>query len=210
MIYDEKTKNNEKGHNSKVSNQTIEAPKDHNWLIILLSVITLGLFGIYFIVSKNELNAQQIKVNECASSVDVQLAKRRDTLIKLLDSTKAMCKYEASLLKDITKLRSLKINSENRTKVDEKADSVFARLLAISENYPEIKASESFQTLMHAAEYSEREVGAARRTYNSAVSRFNTSLLSWPSSYIAAKNNMHTIKMFEASSEQKKDVKLAF
>jgi hypothetical protein len=35
-------------------------------------------------------------------------------------------------------------------------------------------------------------------------------LLSWPSSYIAAKNNMHTIKMFEASSEQKKDVKLAF
>jgi LemA protein len=96
----------------------------------------------------------------------------------LLDSTKAMCKYEASLLKDITKLRSLKINSENRTKVDEKADSVFARLLAISENYPEIKASESFQTLMHAAEYSEREVGAARRTYNSAVSRFNTSLLS--------------------------------
>ena len=210
MIYDEETKENEKGHNPKVSNQSIDATKNHTWLIVLLSIITLGLFGIYFIISKNELNTQQIKVNECASSIDVQLAKRRDTLIKLLDTTKSMCNYEASLLKDITKLRSWKIDGENRTQIGEKTDSALSRLIAVSENYPDIKASESFQKLMNAADYSEREFAAARRTYNSAVARFNNSLVSWPSSYIAAKNNMHTIKMFEASKEQKEDVDLAF
>ncbi len=210
MIYDEEIKENEKGHSPRVSNQTINATKNNTWLIVLLSIITLGLFGIYFIVAKNELNTQQIKVNECASSIDVQLTKRRDTLIKLLDSTKAMCNYETSLLKDITKLRSWKIDEQSRDQVEKKTDSALSRLIAVSENYPDIKASESFQKLMNVADYSEREIAAARRTYNSAVARFNSSLVSWPSSYIAAKNNMHTIKMFEASKEQKEDVNLAF
>lgn len=210
MIYNENTNSNPEGHNPKVSNDKIDAVKDHTWLIILLSVLTLGLFGIYFITCKNNLNAQQIKVNECASSIDVQLAKRKDTLVKLLDSTKSMCNYESSLLKDITKLRASTINNENRADIDKSTNSAFARLLAVSENYPNIKASEAFKSLMNAADYAEREISAARRTYNNAVSTFNTSIVTWPRSFIAAKTNMHTIKMFEASEAQKQDVNLSF
>ena len=210
MIYNEDVKPNKEGHNPNVSNETIAAQKNHSWLILLLSILTLGLFGIYFIVCKNNLNSKQIKVNECASSIDVQLAKRKDTLVKLLDATKSMCNYESSLLKDITKLRASTINSQNRNDIDKVTNSAFARLLAVSENYPDIKASESFKTLMNAADYIEREIGAARRTYNSAVSSFNMEIVSWPASYIAAKNNMHTLKMFEASQSQKEDVNLSF
>ena len=210
MIYKENDESNPAGHNPKVSNEVINASKNNTWLIIFLSVITLGLFGIYFILCKNEINAKQIKVNECASSIDVQLAKRRDTLVKLLDTTKSLCNYESSLLKDITKLRASTINNENRAEIDKSTNSAFARLLAVSENYPDIKASEAFKGLMNAADYAEREIGAARRTYNSAVSNFNMSVVTWPSSFIAAKSNIHTIKMFEASETQKQDVNLSF
>lgn len=210
MIYNENSNSNPEGHNPKVSNDQVSATKNNTWLIILLSIITLGLFGIYFITCKNNLNAKQIKINECASSIDVQLAKRKDTLVKLLDATKSMCNYESSLLKDITQLRASTINNENRADIDKSTNSAFARLLAVSENYPDIKASESFKSLMNAADYTEREISAARRTYNNAVASFNTEIVTWPSSFIAAKGNMHTIKMFEASESQKQDVNLSF
>lgn len=210
MIYNESSKPNSEGHNSQVSNDKINAKKDLIWIIVLLYIFTIGLFGVYFIITKNNLNSKQVKINECASSIDVQLAKRRDTLVKLLDTTKSMCNYEASLLKDITKLRASIIDNENRADINETTNSAFARLLAVSENYPDIKASEAFKGLMNAADYSEREIAAARRTYNGAVSSFNMDIVTWPMSYIASKNNMHTIKMFAASEEQKEDVNLNF
>ena len=210
MKYDENFENTVNGHEPSVSNITIIAKKSNTWIIVLMFIFSLGIFGIYFIACKNKLNTQQIKVNECASSIDIQLAKRRDTLVKLLDATKSMCKYESSLLKDITKLRSAIIDNESRDNVNKSTDFAFNRLFAVFENYPNIKASESFKGLMNAADYAEREISAARRTYNSAVSNFNMELVSWPSSFIAAKNNMHTIKMFEASNVQKQDVNLNF
>ena len=211
MLYnDENVNHDPEGHNPTTDNSKIIPKKESKWLIIFFFIITLGLFGIYYITQRNALNQLQIKVNECASSIDVQLAKRKDTLVKLLDATKSMCNYEKTLLEDVTKLRSSMVNNQSREEVDGLSNSVFSRIFAVSENYPEIKASEAFQKLMNSADYLEREIAASRRTYNSAVANFNQHLVYWPSSFIAAKHNMHSIKMFAASTSQKEDVNLSF
>ncbi len=153
---------------------------------------------------------KQSEVNELASGIDVQIKKRRDTLVKLLDATKGYMKHEKSVLSDVTKLRKMTINSENRSEVNTRTESALGRLLMVSENYPDLKANESIKELMDQASYLEREIGASRRLYNSSVRQFNQQLFAWPSSVPATELGLATLPYFRASNEDKKDVKLDF
>jgi LemA protein len=125
---------------------------------------------------RNNFMRKQTRINELASGIDVQLKKRRDTLTKLLDATKGYMKYEKSLLTDVTKIRKMNITPKNRNEAGGVLDSAFGRLLAVAENYPDLKANNSVIELMDQAAYIEREVSASRRLYNSEVRSFNTSL----------------------------------
>jgi len=128
------------------------------------------------VVIRNSLNQKQTKVNELSAGIDVQLKKRRDTLVKLLDATKSYMKHEKTVLTDITKLRKMSINPENRSAVNAKTDSMLGQLLVSVENYPDLKAVKAVTDLMDSASYLEREIGASRRLYNSSVRQFNQQL----------------------------------
>jgi LemA protein len=108
-----------------------------------------------------------------ASGIEVQLKKRRDTLIKLVDATKSYVKYEKSTLNELTKLRkSTFSSSEEASNLNKTA----AAIMAVAENYPNLKTNELVKETMEQASYLEREIGAARRLYNSQVTSFNRDL----------------------------------
>ncbi|MGL4948313.1 MAG: LemA family protein, partial [Mycoplasma sp.] len=158
---------------------------------------------------KNYFNRQQIEINNSASNIDVQLQKRSDTLIKLLDAVKGHTKFEKETLTKITQMRSgmsdLDVNEKNKLISD------ISRNININvENYPELKASQSIQKLMTESAYIEKEIAANRRLYNSNVTRFNQDIFVYPWSVTAEKLHLSAIPLFSASEEAKKDIKLEF
>lgn len=161
---------------------------------------------ILFIVGRNKLVRLQNRINEASSGIDVQLKKRRDTLIKLVDASKSSMKFEKSLLTDVTKLRKgMPKNIDNRVA---QTDALQSRIMATFEAYPDIKSTQNIAKLMDASEDIEREIAATRRLYNSYVNEFNTKIFVWPSSVVAADMKLVKLPLFVASVEDRQDVSL--
>lgn len=208
-----KETNNKAGFNPNVQNEALN-PVAESWMwifIVLFFVITLGLFGFWYIRKRNWFNRMQNQINNSASNISVQLAQRRDTLVKLLDATKSHMKYEKTTLTEVTKLRNVNFNNidaENLPAAMNKVDVIASRILATVENYPDLKVGASIMQLMNSAEINEREIAASRRIYNADVNSFNQELFAFPSEFVAARNNLHTLPLFVASETQNQDVSL--
>ncbi|MDR2369743.1 MAG: LemA family protein, partial [Mycoplasmataceae bacterium] len=143
--------------------------------------------------------------------IDVQLKKRRDTLIKLVDATQTSIKFEKSLLTDITRLRNVNVTANDANGLvaqDKASSSALSRLMATFENYPNLKTTDTIRDLMSSADYIEREIAASRRLYNATALQFNQEIQSWPSNVIAASMRLHSFALFAASDEDKQDVSL--
>ena len=208
------TSENNTGFNPNVQNQII-APKKNAGITILnifLSIITIGIYAFAVLLRKrNWFNKQQQEINKRTSDISVQLTQRRDTLIKLLDLTKSHMKYEKNLLRNVTELRSITTNNikpEDLSKINNKINEGFAKVNVAFEAYPNLRASDSVMQLMSTADLNEREIAASRRLYNQSVMEFNQKLFMFPDQNVAAGMKLHTLPLFEASAEQKKDVNL--
>jgi LemA protein len=125
------------------------------------------------IQKRNFFRTQQEKINESSSGIDVQLKKRRDTLIKLVDATQSSIKFEKTLLTDITSLRNVNHFSANDKHMTSKLDGAASKILATFENYPNLKTTDTIRDLMQTATVMEGEIAAARRLYNSQALHFN-------------------------------------
>ncbi|ADQ90562.1 Putative uncharacterized protein [Mesomycoplasma hyopneumoniae 168] len=166
----------------------------------------LFIAPIYYISQKNNFMRHQNLINESAGTIEVQLEQRSATLLKLADQVRSYREYEKSILSDITRLRSLKSNIENAQEIEDLNNSLFGRLIAVSENYPELQASKIYQELIQQTAYLERELAAARRLYNSNVNSFNTQIFIFPSSIVASSMNLTTYPMFSTSNQNRQDV----
>lgn len=201
---------NTRGFNPRVDNSIKKANVSiFAKLIWYFSFILIIPILIHISIRNNFFNLQT-KINSLSSGIDVQLKKRRDTLIKLLDSTKGFMKHEKSLFIETTKLRKMEITPEKRTEVSDRTDSVFSKLIAVHENYPELKSNEHVNNLMEQITYLEREISAIRRLYNSDVQKINSKLFMFPSSVVATEMQLYTFPYFEAKAEDKKDVEINF
>lgn len=215
MIVDTRTNTSESmtGFNPNVQNQ-VQKPVAKGWmwfLIVIFFVLSLGMFGFWYISQRNWFNAKQIQINTSASNIEVQLLQRRDTLLKLVDATKSHMKYEKETLNQIIGLRSNdngKIDPKDFGKVTDAMSQIQSGINAVFERYPNLMAAESVSKLMNSAELNEREIAASRRLYNQDVNEFNQALFGFPKEFIAARNNLYTMPLFVASEQQKQDVNL--
>lgn len=185
--------------------------------LVFLSVIP-GAVLLLFIIPwvkwykwRNWFRQAQIAVNNAASSIDVSLARRRDTLIKLVEQTKAYMKFESSTFADVTKLRSMR-DLSNITQANEAQaimDKIASQFNINVENYPMLKANSTVQELMSASQYVESEIAASRRLYNQAAMNFNQEMVVFPKIVTAARMGLVTFAMFAASETQRQDVDMS-
>lgn len=168
---------------------------------------TLGIIFIIQIIIKNSFVKKKAEINEMNSNINVQLKKRRDTLIKLVDASKEYIKYEKSILTDVTKLRKLNFNTQTNSGT-QTMDNIFGKLVAIGENYPDLKANTTVTNLMDQSGYLEKEIAAARRLYNQTVRKFNVSLYTFPTNIAAYELNLQKFPFFNISTTDKQDVKI--
>ncbi|MBG0730977.1 LemA family protein [Mycoplasma sp. 'Moose RK'] len=209
-LFNPENNENIQGFEPRVDNSAKKPVVSKTIKILFWVFGTLFLFfaPIYYISQKNNFMRQQNLINESAGTIEVQLEQRSATLLKLADQVRSYREYEESILSDITRLRSLKSNIQNAQEIEDLNSSLFGRLMAVSENYPQLQASKSYQELMQQTTYLERELAAARRLYNSKVNIFNTEIFVFPSSIVGSSMNLTTYPMFAASAKNREDVSM--
>jgi len=150
------------------------------YLLILIILICICIAIIYNIILK-----QKNKVEQAKSDIDVYLNQRFDLIPNLVECVKEYSKYESGILEKITELRTSYMNNKDNLTVKSTLNEDFKNILAVAENYPELKASEQFLNLQRNLSKMESELQAARRIYNSEVTLYNTKIGVFPLNIVA-------------------------
>ncbi len=177
------------------------------WTLFVLAWLCALIPGIVALVirikTRNRINAAQMDINNAASNIDVQLAKRADLLVQLQNEAVAYLRHEGITFKNVAQLRSG--NSLQGT-AQEKQEVVndMARNVDIAfENYPNLRGVEVIGNLMSQSSLLAMEIAAAQRVYNNRATQFNSEIVTWPTNVIIKSLGVHSFPLFEASEQQK-------
>ena len=166
---------------------------------------------IYIIVTYNSLTKSRNLVKEAFATMDVYLKKRWDLIPNLVELVKGYAKYEKDTLEKITELRTNvyeKMSADKKININEQITTSLSEIVAIAENYPELKASENFSQLSRDLTKIEDDIANSRKYYNGTVRIFNNKIQMFPSSLIAKIFKFKEMKMFEANAEEKNNIKV--
>ena len=152
-------------------------------------------------------------IAEALSQIDVQLKRRTDLIPNLVETVKGYAKHEKELFEKIAEERAKLVSAKtvmDKSDANNKLSQTLKSILAIAENYPELKASENFLDLQEELTDTENKIAYARQFYNSNVLEYNTHLRIFPNVLIAKLFNFREEEFFGASEEEKKPVKVTF
>ena len=150
-------------------------------------------------------------MQEAFATMDVYLKKRWDLVPNLIEIVKSYAKHEKTLLEELTQIRT---KSYGELWAEEKIDTnlqlgqALSRIVAVAENYPDLKANESYMLLMKQMSSVEDEIANARKYYNGTVREFNTFLDLFPTNIIGKLFGMKRAKMFEIDGAQRENIKV--
>ena len=179
------------------------------WLWIILAIIILII--IYAFILYNNFISLDNKVKEAFSTMDVYLKKRWDLIPNLVETVKGYAKYEEETLTRVTKLRNTVYNEmTNDEKIinNEELSSNVSKIMALKEAYPELKANENFIDLSNKLTKIEDDIANARKYYNGTVRIYNNKVQMFPNNIFAKIFNYKTKRMFEASLEDKQNIRI--
>ncbi len=168
--------------------------------IIILVIIILIVFIQY-----NTLTKLKLKVKQSKSGIDVYLQQRFDLLPNLVNTVKGYLNYEKETFENIAKLRT-QYNETKDIKVSEELNNQINRILAVAENYPNLKASEQFLELQKNLSKIESQLQAARRLYNNDVTKYNTKISVIPYNIIAMLFGFNKEYLFQIDENVKPNI----
>lgn len=157
---------------------------------------------LVFIIFKqyNTLVELKMKVKQAKSGIDVYCQQRFDLIPNLIETVKEYMKYEKEVFENITKLRT-EYNNTKDMKVSQELNKQINSIIAVAENYPNLKASEQFLNLQKNLEKIESQLQAARRIYNNDVTNYNTKISVVPYNIIASMFDFESEALFELEDE---------
>jgi LemA protein len=171
------------------------------------------IFGLWFMGAYNSLVGSKNKVKESWAQIDVQLKRRYDLIPNLLETVKGYVKHEKDLLETIAKARSGLIsgNPSTAAAADAQLTGGLRQLWAVSENYPELKANDSFNRLHDQLVETENKIAYTRQAYNSSVLNYNDKTQMIPTNIVAGMFNFKPEPFFEVeNAEERKAVQVKF
>ncbi len=177
-------------------------------------LVLLGILGVFVLVAlfifgsfksaQNQMVQKDEVVKTSWSDVDVQLQRRADLIPNLVETVKGFTKEESTVFGDIANARAGLLNATDpKTKIAANGtlDSAFGRLLALTENYPQLRSSQQFMRLQDELAGTENRIGVARRRYNESLRSYNTFIREFPNSIWAGILGFHVNDAyFEASA----------
>ena len=166
-------------------------------------IVVLILVFILFIVSickYNKMVKYRNKVKESLSLVDIHLKLRFDLIPNLVKVVKEYSKHENEVFSKLIETRKMAMNAENEKEKLEHANELIPQMrhvIAIAEDYPELKADALYRSLMEELVLIEDKLAASRRFYDSNVSEYNTLITVFPNSMIASMFGFEEMELFK-------------
>ncbi len=162
-----------------------------NKLLVILGVAVVAAV-IAFISVYNGIISRQENIVAKWSQVDNQLQRRNDLIPNLVNSVKGYAAHEKGVFESVTNARSQWSKAAGvveKTKAASILDSALSRLLAVAENYPSLKADQTFLKLMDELSGAENRIAVERMRYNEAVKEYNIVVRTFPGNIVASMNN---------------------
>ena len=181
------------------------------WIIAL---IVIAVLFIWVISVYNSLVRSKLKVDNAWSQIDVQLQRRFDLIPNFVETVKGYMKHESETFEKIAALRTSWANSSSvgeKAKLDGELSGTLKTIMAVSENYPELKANTNFSELSEELRNTENKISFSRQFYNDSVTMYNTKLELFPSNIVAGMFNFNAKELFATESDEaRKNVKVDF
>ena len=193
--------------------------KNLGWIIpvgILVLVVLWAIGGYNGMVKMDE------QVQNSWANVETQYQRRADLIPNLVSTVKGYAKHEQQTLEEVVKARSeatqLKVDAENLTpeklaafqKAQSGVSSALGRLLAVAENYPDLKANQNFLELQSQLEGSENRITVARKDFNDTAKSYNQAIRQFPKNILAGLFGFEKKSYFEAEAGSEKAPKVEF
>ena len=165
-------------------------------------VLVIALIVIAWVICMfNNFKRTKVMIAEAWSSIDVQLKRKANIVLNLVDLLKMQMGFESKVLQELTNARS-RLTSRDHTeamKANDSISKILPSVYAVSENYPVLKTSESFLETMREVKDCDDKVAYARNRYNMAVAKMNASIQVFPSNIVASMFGFKEEKLFEMS-----------
>mgnify|MGYP003371464238 FL=1 len=180
------------------------------WIILAIVVIlVIAVIGMY-----NSLVQARIKVDNAWSQIDVQLQRRFDLIPNFVETVKGYMTHEKETFEKITNLRSSWSETQTvaeKANLDNELSTALKTIMAVAENYPDLKANQNFSELSEELRNTENKISFSRQFYNDTVTMYNTKLEVFPSNVIANIFNFKARDLFKTDSDEaRKNVKVSF
>lgn len=187
--------------------------KNKKLIIILIIAAVIGGMFSWYVGTRNRLVTLEEKTAASWAEIDNQLQRRSDLIPNLVSTVKGYAKHESEVFGNIADARSRLAGSAT---VEEKAEgynamqSALGRLLAIAENYPQLKSDANFIRLQDELAGTENRIAVARKRYNDNVRNFNTRIKMFPASFVASRMGFEKMSYFEVAESAKALPKVEF
>lgn len=189
---------------------------------LIITIVVIMLVALWGILSYNGLVEMDEKVSNQWANVETQYQRRSDLIPNLVNTVKGYAKHESQTLEAVMAARSqatqVKIDPSNCTpqqlaayqKAQGDVTTALGKLLAITENYPDLKANQNFLELQSQLEGTENRINVARKDFNDSAKKYNTSLRRFPRNIIASMFGFEKRNYFEAEAGAEKAPKVEF
>ena len=164
---------------------------------------------VYFITTYNGFVSLRNRVKEAWADIDVQLKRRHDLIPNLMEAVKGYMAHERGVLEHVTEARSKAMqagSTHDKQEAENMLTGALKSLFAVSENYPDLKASQNFLELQRELRDTEDKIMAARSFYNGNVRDLNTMVESFPANFVAQMFKFAKEEMFEIEVEEEREV----
>ena len=189
---------------------------------LLIVLVVAAAIAIYCVKVYNGLASEQQGVEAAWSNVETQYQRRADLIPNLVSTVKGYATHEQQTLEDVVAARaaatSITLDGSNMTpaqfeeyvEAQNKVTSALGRLIAVAENYPDLKANTSFLELQSQLEGTENRIAVARREYNDIVKQYNTRVVTFPRNIIASMFGFSQKEYFAAAEGASEAPKVEF
>ena len=172
-------------------------------ILIIIAIILITILVLY-----NNLVKARNLVKQAESGIEVYLNQRFDLIPNLVECVKGYSKHEKEIYTEIAQLRTSYMKQPKNIKNAENLNNKMNQLIAVAEDYPELKASEQYLNLQITLTKIESQLQAARRIYNTEVTSYNNKISVIPSNVVAILFGFKEAKLFEIEEYKRENINI--
>jgi LemA protein len=169
--------------------------------VVIALIVIIAILGLFAFSTYNGLVTSEEAVTSAWSQVENQLQRRLDLIPNLVNTVKGYAAHEEAVFTEVTRAREKLIGAgsvADMAEANQELSGALSRLLAIAENYPQLKADANFRQLADELAGTENRIAVARMDYNNAVQTFNTKIRRFPTVIFANMFGFERKEYFQA------------